>query len=364
MSTLENLPREIISLICSLLEQPEKYNCIYVNKELYSASIPELWREPTLPSTKALHQLIKCLHHSKHQRGDYIRVIRLGCFVGINDEELLSLLPLIPNLEVLELRQAEQLTDKSLIPVSRYCKQLKQFGVKRALATYRTMHYLGGCVELQRLTLAACPNLTPMALLPFAHLPIEHLDLSGCKWLTASDTARDLCSLEHLTSLSLICCDVISADFLHQLTGALIHLQDFSITGNAVIEDDAVIPFLKTHPNLHGLFLLECAITDATLKAIGQYLPNLHHLDISFCTRVTTHGVRDLVFQCPHLKLLGVKYCGIVAHDFPELQIDEIELDTLNYIKLDQIRNHHQEEESIRESYAYIHQFLSTEQVH
>ena len=151
MTTIEDLPREIVSLICSLLKQPEKYNCVFVNKEFHSASIPELWREPTLPTTYSLHQLIKCLNHSKHQRGDYIRMLKLDYTISIHDEELLSLLQLIPNLEVLEIRQAEQLTDKSIIPISKYCKQLRTLLIVGSPMSYRSAHYLGKCQQLQRL---------------------------------------------------------------------------------------------------------------------------------------------------------------------------------------------------------------------
>ncbi|CAO3663262.1 unnamed protein product [Rhizopus stolonifer] len=306
-----------------------------------------------------VHQLIKCLHHSKQQRGDYIRAVRLGYDITISDDELLSLLPLIPNLEVFAIKQAEQLTDKSLIPISNYCRQLKHFSVSGALCSYRTAHYLGQCIQLQQLGFAACPNLTAMALLPFVHRAIEQLDLSGCKWLTVNDTAQDLRSFVHLTHLNLICSDIISADFLHHLT-ELVHLQDFSITGNSVIDDQAIVPFIKNHSNLRGLLLLECAISDDTLQVIAEYLPELRHLDISFCTRVTLQAIRSLIHHCPYLEALGLKHCGLSRSDFPELTLKE--LSTLNCDDLDRIRKH--KEDTIQDSYAYIHHYLSTEQVH
>ncbi|ORE22834.1 RNI-like protein [Rhizopus microsporus] len=232
--------------------------------------------------------------------------------------------------------------------------------------SYRSAHYLGKCQQLQRLTLAACPNLTPMTLLPFAECAIEYLDLSGCKWLTASDTAIDLCSFTHLTHLTLICCDAISSDFLHRLTGALPQLQDFSITGNAVIDDDAIIPFLKTHTRIRGLFLLECAITDSTLEVIANYLPDLHNLDISFCTSLTPNGIRILVDRCQNLRLLGLKECSIARGDLPEIPYDENEpfFNTLTFIELDYMHDEQEQDESVRESYAYIQRYLNTEQVH
>ncbi|KAK4517536.1 uncharacterized protein ATC70_000875 [Mucor velutinosus] len=348
MAIFGDLPREIISLICSLLKQSAKYNCTLVNKEFHDAAIPELWREPNLSSTHLVKQLLKCLKLGKHQRGEYIRVVTLGFKVALSDDELLQLIPLTPNLEVLELRKADELTDKSIMQISKYCTQLKSFGITGAMVTYRSAHYLGQCLQLQKLTLASCPNLTPLALLPFGQLKIEYLDLSGCKWLNVVDTAQDLCSFQHLTHLNLVCCNVINMDFIHHLaaTTCLPNLQDFSITGGTVIEDSAIIPFVKAHRNIHGLFLLECAITDLTLEAISVTLPSLHNLDLSFCRRLTSHGVRHLISGCSNLRLLGLKDCGIAQSDFPEIPSSLFPaitenyplLNTLSYIELGYIR--------------------------
>ncbi|EPB90300.1 hypothetical protein HMPREF1544_02825 [Mucor circinelloides 1006PhL] len=400
MAVFGDLPREIISLICSLLKQSAKYNCTFVNKEFHDAAIPELWREPNLPSTHLVKQLLKCLKLCKHQRGEYIRVVKLGFKVALSDDELLNLIQLMPNLEVLELRKADELTDKSIMRVSEYCTQLKSFGITGAMVSYRSAHYLGQCQQLQKLTLASCPNLSPLALLPFAQLKIEYLDLSGCKWLNVADTAYDLCSFQYLTHLNLVCCDIINMDFVHHLTAAtcLPNLQDFSITGGTVIEDSAIIPFVKAHGNIRGLFLLECAITDLTLEAISVALPLLHNLDLSFCRRLTPYGVRHLISHCSNLRLLGLKSCGITQSDFPEIPSSVFpaitgnypHLNTLSYIELGYIRaqcqqqqrqeneeeedeemaenetssisiDEEDQEESVSQSYTYIQQYLDTE---
>jgi hypothetical protein len=388
MARLDELPREIISLVCSLLEQPAKYHCSFVNKEFYDAAIPELWREPVLPTTNILKQLVKCLKLSKSQRGDYIRIIKLGLKVSMNDDELVNLLQLVPNLEVLELRKADELTDKSMTQVSHYCNQLKSFGVTGALLTYRSAHYLGRCRQLSKLTLESCPNLSSLALLPFAELNIEYLDLSGCKWLNVTDTAYDLCSFQYLTHLNLVCCDVISMEFIRCLAAGingkpcLTNLQDFSITGSTIIKDSAMIPFIKTHSHIRGLFLVECAITDETLEAIASYLPLLHNLELSFCSRLTSRGVRHLINKCNHLTLLGLKNCGMTHSDFPEIPSSVFSAKSKNYPHLDTLRctelgyirsnAHHQEQEesepeasveddSVNSSYNLIQQYLNTE---
>ncbi|GAA5815525.1 hypothetical protein MFLAVUS_009037 [Mucor flavus] len=364
----------------NLLKQSAKYNCIFVNREFHAAAIPELWREPVLSST----------HVSKHQRGEYIRVIKLGFKVDISDNDLLGLMPMLPNLEVLEIRRADELTDNSVMRVSHYCTQLKSFGIKGAMVTYRSAHYLGQCQQLTKLSLESCPNLSPLALLPFAELQIEYLDLSGCKWLNIAETAYDLCSFEHLINLNLVCCE-ISVDFINYLTSneryhgkpCLTKLQDFSITGGTVIEDSCIIPFIKTHPNIRGLFLLECAITDQTLDVISRYLPYLHNLDVSFCGKLSPASVRNLICKCPNLRLLGLKHCGITQSDFPEIPSSVFPaitenypcINTLSYVELGYIRarSHDQQEEhsvleqvtldsfeddSVSESYNYIQQYL------
>ncbi|CEP10173.1 hypothetical protein [Parasitella parasitica] len=324
--------------------------------------------------------------------------MKLGFKVALNDDQLLDLIQLMPNLELLEIRKADELTDKSIKRVSGYCSQLKSFGLTGAMITYRSAHYLGQCQQLQKLTLASCPNLSSLALLPFVQHKIEYLDLSGCKWLNVADTAYDLCSFQHLTHLNLVCCDIINMDFIHHLTANPIpSLQDFSITGGTIIEDNAIIPFVKAHGRIRGLFLLECAITDQTLEAISDALPLLHNLDLSFCRRLTSNGVRHLVSHCTNLRLLGLKNCGITQTDFPEIPSSVFSgitenyphLNTLSYIELGYIRaqyeqqqqqdqqdeemeeteasslNEYQqqqpEEDSVSQSYTYIQQYLNTQ---
>ncbi|KAI9484172.1 MAG: hypothetical protein EXX96DRAFT_561156 [Benjaminiella poitrasii] len=403
MAKLIDLPREIITLICCSLKQSTKHTCIFLNKEFHDAAILELWREPILQTTESLKKFIKCLELSKYPRGECVRVMKLGYKVHLMDDELILLLHFMPSLEVLELRKADTLTDKSLMQVSHYCSQLKSFGVTGALMTYRSAHYLGHCKQLRRLTFACCQYLTPFALLPFEQLKIEYLDISGCKWLNVKETAYDLGCLKHLTHLNLVCCNTVSKEFIQHITTTanetpcLANLQDFSITGGTLLDDGAIIPFVKTHAQLRGLFLLECAITDQTLDAIGAHLPLLHNLDLSFCHRLTPNGVRQLVRQCKNLRLLGLKSCGITQHDFPEIPssvfpsvihennyphintlgyeeltcIREKSHDTFNYMDEDVGIAEEEEEntivmdddDSVSESYAYIQHYLNSQTI-
>lgn len=391
MAKLDELPREIISLICSLLKQLAKYQCTLVNKEFHDAAIPELWRKPILSTADIVKQLVKCLKLSNNQRGESIRVIKLGSTVSMSDNDLVNLIQLLPNLEVLELRNGDQLTDKSITRVSHYCSQLRSFSVTGALLTYRSAHYLGHCRQLSKLTLASCPKLSSLALLPFAELNIEYLNLSGCKWLNVADTAYDLCSFEYLTHLNLMCCDVISMEFMRCLATiingkpCLPNLEDFSITGRGIIKDNAMIPFIKTHPNIRGMFLLECDITDETLEAIASQLPLLHSLDLSFCARLTSRGVRHLVSHCSNLTLLGLKNCGMTHNEFPEIpnsafsalsdnypHINILNCTELGYIR-ENVHSHYSQEQepeqalesathdSVSQIYTSIQEYLNAE---
>jgi hypothetical protein len=164
-----------------------------------------------------------------------------------------------------------------------------------------------------------------MTLLPFVELPIEYLDLAGCKWLDAEDTARDICSLFYLTHLNLVCCRQISMDFISQFTSKeggqpyLPYLQEFSISGSALIGDHVMIPFIKQYRTLKRLYLFECDISDQSLSAISTYLPHIQCLDLSFSLGVTSKGLRSLVVSCVDLVLLGLKNCNIALRDFPEI---------------------------------------------
>lgn len=323
---IKDLPAEILSLILRFLPQPCLFECTVVDQRFHSAAIPLLWRAPELIWNTQFQRFMCCLANSRKPLGHWVRRFSVNVTLSLTDEECLHVIKCTPQLEALIVEDSEFLTDKSISRLSDYCSELQELHLERADITYRSAHHLGRCKQLRKLTLRECPRLLPMTLLPLAACPLESLDLSGCKWLNVEDTAYDLRAFRRLRHLDLVCSDRYDPNrFLRTLSTdddgsvALPDLVSFALTGRNEVDDASVIQFVELHPKLEDLTLMACAITDKSLKAICQ-LPNLLFLDISFCEGVTAEGVRKLLRNTECLMMLGLKGCGILKSDFPELQ--------------------------------------------
>lgn len=324
MSVISTLPIEIMSKILGLLESGDKYKCMLVNKEFYSSTMPELWRNLVISTMNQLYRFINCLNGAENQIGINIKSIRFGWYSYVSDDELLYILALAPNLEELKISYAQELTDKSIMAIPQYCKFLTHFQLGYSSVSNHSVQVLGQCNQLRKLTLVECNMLDSNALKPFAHLPINYLDLTGCSWLTVNETARDLRLFTHLTDLNIEDCDPIPTDFLHFLTTDdtgkpyLPYLKRFGVSSYQISDDD-IIPFLKAHQDIRELFLFSPGITDRTLENI-THLSHLQYLGIKSRKELSPPIVRKLVNQCTKLSKFILSGLGLTYHDFPEAE--------------------------------------------
>lgn len=355
-----DLPIEILGLILRPLSQLDLYRCAFVDRRFNSAAIPLLWRSPDLPYDSQFHNFVHCLTNTKRPLGNYIRRFYVYVHRPISDDECITLIKHMPQLEQLIVDNAELLTDKSISLLSRHCSQLQELYLDGAKITYRSAHHLGGCRHLKRLTLRDCENLSSFTLLPLAHCPLQFLDLSGCKWLNVDDTARDLRAFRHLRHLDIVCSERYRVnDFINALLideeGQIVlpELSSFSMTGRNEVNDAAVVRFVQLHPMLVDLTLMACAITDESLRAIEKHLPHLLFLDISFCEHVTGKGVRKLIHGNRTLYMIGLKGCNIDRSEFPEITSNSMhailpdnKVDRFDRDDIETIRLHTDQEEA------------------
>lgn len=327
----EHLPPEILGLVLYFLPQTDLYQCTLVDKRFRSHATPSLWRAPEFKENERVTlftQCLSCNSSTTAKHGHHVRHLAMDSM--LSDDELLAMLPHLPQLEVLELTHAQLLSDTSVIHVSRYCPGLQQLLLHGAAITYRSAHYLGRCQRLKSLTLRDCEHLSPLTLLPFADCPLEYLDLTGNAWVNATDTARDLRAFDSLKHLDLICCNnafMRMNDFLERLlwdadAGQVVlpRLTCFAIDGRKQQPTDpAVYRFIELHPHLTELTLMACEITDISIHAMAHHLRDLVFLDISFCEEITAPCIRHLIYRCRHLQMIGLKGCNVSKPDFPEL---------------------------------------------
>lgn len=374
MIHLDHLPVELLSLIVGNINHNGLFNCALINKRFYAATIPVLWRAPKVDDGHSIDRLTRSLVYSlsslrRHHPvilGHHIRQLDITARDddALDDAGLMFIVDHAQYLEDLTIHPAHRITDISIQHLSRHCAQLRKLHLYKATITHRSVHYLGQrCRQLRELGLKACHELLPITLLPFAEVPLEHLDLSECRWLTVEDTALDLAALDRLKHLELVCTRTINAKFIEQLlptstTTPLPLLTYFAITGWTDISDHVMVPFITSHPRVESLHLLKCGITDLTLDTIAAILPaTLHVLGLFCCELITAPAVRRLIRACPWLVMIGLEHCKLPYDDFPELDEqrfameneddDECYVQTLGYGEIMAIRRDTRDLDSI-----------------
>lgn len=147
--------------------------------------------------------------------------------------------------------------------------------------------------HLTHLSLAACTNLTDVALLGFfyshvEHTQLTHLNLSNCVQLTDR-------TLRHL------------ALYAKELT----HLE---LAGCLLMTDQG---FTHLAPHLQTLMHLDLEdlqhITETTIRSFANHQPHLRRLCLSNCTQISDDAIEHLVVQgcCHQLEHLELDNCTI-----------------------------------------------------
>ncbi|KAG1056005.1 hypothetical protein G6F43_002075 [Rhizopus delemar] len=303
MTTIEDLPKEIILKIFDLLETENVYQCQLVNKHFHSASIPALWRNLSIDTEDDYHWFINYSCVSGQGTGQYVKSIYFCFGSNIDDEKLMSVLPLIPNLEELEIKDATILTDKSLSFIPKCCKKLNKLTWESLTMTYEAGLMLGQCSELETLHLNCCYLFHPNCLQPLIDVPLKRLVITEGSWLI--ETARDLARFHHLKELTIQNCGDIPNEFFQQLAFGLPNLKHLYV--EKVKEEAGLVSFLKTHSGLREIWLDSCHVTDATVETITHYIHGLELLLFKTTEDVSIQALHQLVCHCPNLSMCAFK---------------------------------------------------------
>lgn len=324
MSTISDLPYEVLSKILCSLDKKDKYRCLFVNKTFYSVSVLELWKAPDVFG-RTISDFIDCLNLFGHTIGSNVK--RITLHYNFSDKQFLHILSFLPNLEEMIIFDGNYLTDKSIAQIPKYCKHLKCLELNFLNISDQSFVFFDQCYQLTRLAINSCQNMTSKALLAFINLPIKNLKLWGCKWMLSVETAfciRSLTCLTHL-DLSFTLCNPI--EFLRCITvddtgmPYLPHLQYFSIVttpnqSNNI--DTSLIPFLRTHSHICHLDLHLDQISDALFKAVACHLPCLKTFNIGNSVGTPAKSIREIVYQCSRLSDVDIYDIDFTERDFPE----------------------------------------------
>ncbi|KAJ2963807.1 hypothetical protein NQZ79_g1230 [Umbelopsis isabellina] len=366
------IPPELLSLILENLEdQNDLFTCTTVNRTFNAAATIVLWREPALNSASVFYRFAASLARTKESKGKLVRVLDLHRSVNslVTDDWLSDIIIWTPLLDTLCIPMCDQISDKSMVKLAKYCPELTYLDVSRSRITYRTCHHLRFCQKLRYLSLGATRDLNEFALLPFGNSRIDCLRLNDCPWVSVAQTAQDICALHHLEDLDMINCRDVDDEFLLKLSipdtdmksfNPLPELVTFALSSSRSITDEGVMAFVRAHPKLESLTIYQSSITDRTINEIRVSLPNLSFLDLSYCDNITSRAVRRLIADNDKLEMIGLKGClKVRSFDFVELgnsdyhpgidRLTSTEMDIIRTSELNRLNKAQQLESSIHD---------------
>lgn len=175
-----------------------------------------------------------------------------------------------------------------------------------------------GCPKLAHLTLSYCKHVTDRTmhhLATHAADRLTFLDLTRCTTITDTGFSywgQTSIRFNRLHTLILADCTYLSDQAIIYLTtsagNALRHL-DLSFC--CALSDTSTEVIALGCPKLEWLDMSFCgsAVSDTSLRSIGNHLTNLRHLAVRGCVRVTGMGVDAVVGGCKSLQTFDVSQC-------------------------------------------------------
>lgn len=181
-----------------------------------------------------------------------------------------------------------------------------------------------GCPSLSHLTLSYCKHVTDRTMHHLAQHAagrLESLDLTRCTtitdmgfgyWGQTSQNAR----FTKLRKLILADCTYLSDQAIISLaTAAGTALRHLDLSFCCALSDTSTEVIALGCTNLESLDMSFCgsAISDASLRSMGNHLTNMRHLAVRGCVRVTGVGVDAVVDGCKMLNTFDVSQCKNLA---------------------------------------------------
>ncbi|XP_066210001.1 F-box and leucine-rich repeat protein 13 [Saccopteryx leptura] len=194
-----------------------------------------------------------------------IRELNLSNCINLSDASFVKLSESCPNLNYLNLRNCEHLTDLGIAYIINIFS-LISIDLSGTDVSDEGLIMLSKHRKLKELSVSECCKITDDGIQAFCRgsLILEHLDVSYCPQL----------SNETITALAIYC----------------LHLTSLSIAG--------------------------CPkITDSAMEILSAKCHYLHILDISGCVLLTDRILEDLQLGCRQLRILKMQYCRLISQE-------------------------------------------------
>lgn len=80
------------------------------------------------------------------------------------------------------------------------------------------------------------------------------------------------------------------------------------------LTDADLLRIVSKYPNLQHLTLLNCwKLTDSSVASLGKCCSSLENLDIGRCRYITDASISSISLGCPHLQALNLSYCNQIT---------------------------------------------------
>ncbi|SAL97662.1 hypothetical protein [Absidia glauca] len=336
MSNLSDAPIEVLHLILYYIDQQsDLYHCALVNKSLYAATNPLLWREPKLLAygTKRMDCISFWLLRSFRQArlhglhatslGHYIRILFIEICTPLQDmRQVINNIPLVEDLVI----QLPNLNDKDIECIALKCPKLKRLSLKffNNDTPDHSLDSLRHCTTLRELSIKTSFRTTRL-LTSLNHDRLEKLRLNTLglpKHISLGLTFSNISTLTHLDLNTLA-----AAYFRHYRTlpsptffPGLANLR-ISMLYGAATDNEAVVSFFKAHPLIDTLTIRSMKIDSAIMTSLATDLVHLKRLTL-------IHNGRPPPFHMalPLVENLTIRRCSInvpstvcMATQFPNL---------------------------------------------
>ncbi|XP_072327431.1 F-box and leucine-rich repeat protein 13 isoform X1 [Scyliorhinus torazame] len=249
------------------------------------------------------------------------------------------------NLQDLNLTQCTSLTDELVSTVVEMCtsllylnlayttisdgtlRSLSKFGLNlqylslaySKMFTNKGLNYLAtgkGCHKLVYLDISGCTQISVRGFKSFGIgcNEIQHLVINDMATLTNSCISAMVTYYYNLTTISFLASPHVSDAAIK----ALVHgkrIGKIKIEGNQHISDASFKIISKTCPNLNHIYVSDCPrITDSSLKSLST-LKNVVVLNFSDCIRITDSGVRSFLEgpSASKIKELNLSNCILIS---------------------------------------------------
>ncbi|CAO3601113.1 unnamed protein product [Absidia cylindrospora] len=348
------LPTEIIYLIINQVDETDLKACAFVNKQFYTIAKPLLLWRTVKVSYQNREQILDKIVKAQPPCGQHIRYLDLGSWKTWTNDSLLLLMAHIPLLESLLFRSQWCLTNDSLVQLPRHCPRLRFLEMADIQVTQPFLNALGQhCRQLSKLVLgSSAEHLAPDAFLtafgPTCALKVLvfRLTTSDTGYESGSDISIDdaydeyrgrmleeeaqrlptfdLTGLDHLTHLTITNGPVgmLERIFLNDSgphgTSFLPRLTHLTLKQCYRINNEMLVPVLKSTRRLLRLVIIDGNLSNATLQALADHTPNIKQVAIHGNSGICSGGLRYLVRKCRQLSKVSFVGCKILSEDMQE----------------------------------------------